>query len=509
MIGWAIEALAASAALMLAVLVVRRPARRAFGPELSYALWAIPVLRLMLPPLPDAWRLSALPTLPAPEPVVIYLGRPVATFSAIATDGGVGWVEGLLAMWVAGAAAFLVWQVVGYFRFRHRVLRNGVAVDQVRSIAIVESVAASGPLAFGVIDRVVVLPCDFAARYDADERALAMAHELGHHARGDLVANWFALAVLALHWFNPLAWYAFRAFRADQEMANDARVLTGRSAAERHAYACAVVKSANGGAISAACHLHTADDLKGRLKMLATHRIPRHRLLAGSAAVGLLTLAGLGLTASGTQAAQTVRTRMEKATGIDLAGIATPASQQVATPPRTRSVVIVENGKTMRFEGPDAEAYIAAHPVPIPPIPPVPPIPAVADIPPVPPVPPAPAFAMDEGHRAFVRSEDCDPEDGQPTVMHQEDGHRVTIICTNRIVRMANAAAATATRSEDVARLAEASARTGLRNALAGLRSARAGIARNAHMPREGRAEALAAIDESIAEMEENIAQAR
>ena len=64
------------------------------------------------------------------------------------------------------------------------------------------------------------------------------------------MANWVALAVLALHWFNPLAWYAFRAFRADQEMANDARVLARLGSAARHAYACAIVKAAHGGAIA-------------------------------------------------------------------------------------------------------------------------------------------------------------------------------------------------------------------------------------------------------------------
>ena len=95
----------------------------------------------------------------------------------------------------------------------------------------IETDAATGPLAFGVLAHYVAFPRDFAERYDAAERELALAHELGHHARGDLLANWAALVVLALHWFNPLAWRAFRAFRADQEMANDARVLAGRAPA--------------------------------------------------------------------------------------------------------------------------------------------------------------------------------------------------------------------------------------------------------------------------------------
>src|SRR3546814_13277366 len=95
-------------------------------------------------------------------------------------------------------------------------------------------------------------------------------------------------------------------------MANDARVLAGKSATFRHVYACAIVKAAHGGAVSAACHLHTINDLKGRLKMLSTRQTSRARLASGIAAVALVTATGLGVTASGTQAAETIRTRVSQ-----------------------------------------------------------------------------------------------------------------------------------------------------------------------------------------------------
>lgn len=46
--GWASDALIASTLLMLVVLLVRAPVRRAFGAQVAYALWALPVLRLVL-----------------------------------------------------------------------------------------------------------------------------------------------------------------------------------------------------------------------------------------------------------------------------------------------------------------------------------------------------------------------------------------------------------------------------------------------------------------------------
>src|SRR3546814_11546308 len=62
----------------------------------------------------------------------------------------------------------------------------------------------------------------------------------------------------------------------------------------------------------------TINDLKGRLKMLSTRQTSRARLASGIAAVALVTATGLGVTASGTQAAETIRTRVSRTIGMDL-----------------------------------------------------------------------------------------------------------------------------------------------------------------------------------------------
>ena len=48
--------------LIAAVLVLRRPVARLFGPGMSYAQWLLPLLRFALPPIP-------LPAAFAPAPV--------------------------------------------------------------------------------------------------------------------------------------------------------------------------------------------------------------------------------------------------------------------------------------------------------------------------------------------------------------------------------------------------------------------------------------------------------
>lgn len=519
MIGWAVEALLASAILIALVLAIRVPVRRAFGAPVAYALWLLPVLRLALPPLPTTLRDGlaapmAAPLrqvgqqvtwmiLPAAAPDAVPAGPDLIALSASA----------LVILWSIGALCFIGWQLIAYARFRRRLLAAATPLDRIGGVTIVASPAASGPLAFGIARRFVAFPRDFVGRYDEAEQALALEHELGHHARGDLIANWIALAVLALHWFNPIAWFAFRAYRADQEMANDARVLAGRSAAERHAYACAIVKAAHGGAIAAACHLHTVNDLKGRLRMLSTPAT-RTRIFAGTAAIAALGISALGLTASGTAAAAKVRAGMERATGVNIdalepvALLRSPPVPPVPEAPvapgagedRHRAVVQRDGAAQVR-EGAEADAYVAANALPVPPQPPVAPV-GDAVRPPVPPAPPSSAEIDRRVARAMaaaptVMSKACGGE-GRMTLNTSENGRRAIVICTDRIARA----------GEDGARRAELASvdamaikRRAMASAIAGIRATRASIAANRSMPEEARRETLAELDRSIAEM--------
>ena len=493
--GWAVEALIASTILMIAVLLVRTPVRRLFGPQVAYALWALPALRLVLPPMPQGWREIATPISRAGETIAVYVIEPAGTaaVASVPQYPSLGLVAG--AFWGAGAAVFLVWHFIQHSRFCARMLGTAERLDDQQGVRVIASPAAPGPLAFGVVRRYVAFPRDFDDRYDADERALALAHEIGHHQRGDLIANWVALVVLALHWFNPVAWHAFRRFRADQELANDARVLAGRSAVDRHIYACAIVKAAHGGAVSAACHLHTITDLKGRLRMLTTSRTSRRRLAAGTVSVGLLVTAGLGFTASGTSAAEAIGARIH----ADI-----PAMPPLPPMPPRAAVPAV---------------------TPVPPMPPQASVPALDPVPPVPPVAPVPpakpatgasgarthVMQIRNGNRVTIAGApevnervctDGRDGDARQFVINRQDGDkRIMIICSNRIEKAAAEGAEIAVNSKDIERSA-------LRSAISGLRSARAGIAGNMSMSAEVRAQALAGIDEGIAEVESDIAKA-
>ena len=108
--AWMVEALIASALLMALVLMVRAPLRRASGPQVAYALWMLPLLRLMLPPLPASWHAVAATPISRTGDTITVLVLPAGTGStaplAAAPPVSVSLAVVLAAIWAAGAAGF-------------------------------------------------------------------------------------------------------------------------------------------------------------------------------------------------------------------------------------------------------------------------------------------------------------------------------------------------------------------------------------------------------------------
>ncbi|WP_419816010.1 M56 family metallopeptidase [Glacieibacterium sp.] len=293
-IAWGEGALLASAALMLLVMGLRTPVRRWLGPRLGYALWVVVPLRLVLPALPD----SVLPLAGQTASTVpmLFVGP---RGDAAAWQGLEPWHGDLtlLAIWLVGAVGVFATYSVRHVRFCHRLHNRGSDLGKVGSIRILAT-DVEGPLAFGVFQRRIAVPSGFTTDYNPVERELALAHEAAHHARGDLLANWASIFVLALHWWNPLAWVAIRAFRDDQEFATDAHVLAAAGPGALPAYARVLAKAAGIGALPA-CNLNGSSNLKGRLIMLGNHKQTSRRLALGG--IVLVALGGTALAATATK----------------------------------------------------------------------------------------------------------------------------------------------------------------------------------------------------------------
>ena len=290
MIAWFAPNMLWASAAMLLVLAIRRPMAAAFGAGAAYALWLVPAARLLAPP---AIWLTDLFGRPLPSLPPILLSADMITPAADPAGASFPWLSLVLVVWAAGGLLFLVYQAGCYRSFLRRLSLSLESAGSHEGVPLLASAAVDGPLALGLLDRRIVIPANFEQRYAPAERRLALDHERHHHRRGDILANHAALLVLALNWFNPVAWLAFRAFRADQELACDAAVAASAPAEARADYARALVKSASRPGLIAACPLNHADQLKRRLKMLKHHRKDRLRPLAGAAVTAILVAAGL------------------------------------------------------------------------------------------------------------------------------------------------------------------------------------------------------------------------
>ncbi|MEV5035017.1 energy transducer TonB [Sphingobium sp. LMC3-1-1.1] len=495
---WIAETLIATALLMALVMLLRRPVARWLGAKAAYWLWLLPLARMTLPALPQgvanpsplqrAADQAGLPTLLDAAPVTLPLQ----------SGSGTPWLEIAASLWLLGVILFLTVQAIGYIRFRHFILNGATLIGEEGRIRIVTSPKAGGPLAFGLIRPVIALPADFALRFDPQEQAMAIAHERAHHQGGDLAANMVALLLLGLHWCNPIAWAAYHAYRADQEQACDARVLSLHGRDQAHAYGRAILKAAGGRRFAGACHLNRITALKGRLKMLSAHEMSLCRISWGMAAVALVTASGLALTASGTRAARQVAAITDKVESMNFGRladlVAQPASASEIAPSQTPKIAAAAP-----LQSPAGQSGETAS---LPSVPPAPPAPAapVADVaPPVPPVPPSPPTALgDEGERVMSHAMPSEAEirrkipnvdiangcENGKSVSRQEtvdaDGRRhIRIrICQDQIEGQAN------------------------RAARAGLIAARAQIAAAARMSDKIRAEVLRDLDKEIAQMD-------
>lgn len=250
--SWLVDTLIATGALIALVLVLRRPVSQIFGPAMAYALWALPLLRLITPPL----------VLPAPEvapPAVVAANDLVLTGPSVAPAEQAFSLAALepvlLGLWLAGTLAYLGWRAAGYIRLRRELLTDARPVGTVGDVRLIESPQVITPLAFGIRDKVVALPVGFMTQPDRTARDLAIVHELEHHRGRDLAVNLAMQPLLAAHWFNPLAWLAWRALRRDQEAACDARVVAGRDGRTRAAYGALIADYARAPRVSLAASL--------------------------------------------------------------------------------------------------------------------------------------------------------------------------------------------------------------------------------------------------------------
>lgn len=182
--------------------------------------------------------------------------------------------------YLAGAAAFLLYQGVSYAHFRRTVRRwkrdvaradyAAMLSDTARDLGVsapemIVCEAISTPAVTGLLRPRLLLPHE---RYDVQELRYILRHELCHLKRRDMIFKLVLLAANAMHWFNPVVYLMLRQADEDIELACDSAATDGLELPERAAYSrtlLAAVQSSVRALPATTCFGGTVERLKRRI----------------------------------------------------------------------------------------------------------------------------------------------------------------------------------------------------------------------------------------------------
>lgn len=182
--------------------------------------------------------------------------------------------------YLAGAAAFLLYQGVSYTLFRRTVRRwkrdvaradyAAMLSDTARDLGVsapemIVCEAISTPAVTGLLRPRLLLPHE---RYDVQELRYILRHELCHLKRRDMLLKLVLLAANAMHWFNPVVYLMLRQADEDIELACDSAATDDPDRAERAAYSrtlLAAVQSSVRALPATTCFGGTVERLKRRI----------------------------------------------------------------------------------------------------------------------------------------------------------------------------------------------------------------------------------------------------
>ncbi len=321
MMEWAVT----SSALLLAVMLLRAVFRKRIGPKLQYAIWAVVLLRLLLPfslfqsPVSVMSAFSTPPAVENPanrQPAVQRPGEE-ATFptgqnagdsdasapdpAAPAKGNSAGLqpsnppdAKALLgALWAVGAALTGIWFLGTnlLFAFRLKQTRRDLPVSA-SALPVYLTAAAASPCLFGVFRPAIYLTPKAAETPESQKHVIA--HELCHRRQGDHIWSLLRGLCVALWWWNPLVWAAAALSRTDSELACDEAAIRYLGEDSRLDYGRTLVgmiavKGAPSGLLCAATTMSAGKrGIKERITMIVKR--PKRFL---SAAIAAALLAGL------------------------------------------------------------------------------------------------------------------------------------------------------------------------------------------------------------------------
>lgn len=317
MTEWAVT----SSVLILVVLLLRQCLKGRVSLRLQYALWALVLVRLLLPVSLGHTPVSVLN---AVDPITSTqtVEREVQQFPTVSVstptlspaesqeqvspeETPLSPAQILHGVWLAGGVAVALWLVGVNVRFARtlRRSRRPLAVGGC-PLPVYVSQAIPTPCLFGL-----VRPCIYVTPLTAADETLlrhTLAHELTHFRHRDHLWAVLRGLCLALHWYNPLVWLAAVVSSRDGELCCDEATVAQLGEEERAAYGRTLLAVTCQGRsnllLSATSMTGRGRDIKERIHLLVKR--PKTAVYTLAAVVLLATVA-VGCTFTGARPTST------------------------------------------------------------------------------------------------------------------------------------------------------------------------------------------------------------
>ena len=274
-----------TASIVIAVVLVARLLLKKAPKWISYALWAVVLLRLICPFSIEA-PISVVPPMETVSAEIVDAALPKFEFETI-TDQQINQqivattpqdmpytqvgrslepTQWLSAIWLVGIAVMLIYSAVSYIKLRRRLVEAALLRG---NIYLADRI--SSPFVMGVVRPKIYMPSDIGE----SEREYIILHEQCHIRRFDHIVKVLGFAALCVHWFNPLAWLAFVLAGKDMEMSCDEAVIETLGSEIRADYSASLLGLATGRRLIAGIPLAFGEgDTRGRIRNLAKWKKP-------------------------------------------------------------------------------------------------------------------------------------------------------------------------------------------------------------------------------------------
>ena len=250
------EWIVSSSVLIAVMAVLRRVLKGKLNPRLQYALWAIVLVRLLIPvsffesglsvqnvrnevmETPQVQQVYTAVTAPIPvenydrvyrEVVQEYEAQGVNVEEMDESDvqtevysrmDTISVREVLYALWIAGMAVMAAALIGCNARFALRLRRSREEREVAYSpVPVYITGSVETPCLFGAFRPAIYLTPESAE--DEQVKRYVLTHEITHYQQFDHIWAVLRAVCLVLHWYNPMVWLAFRLSRQDGEMACD------------------------------------------------------------------------------------------------------------------------------------------------------------------------------------------------------------------------------------------------------------------------------------------------